>query len=130
MKHFMFLIWFLVTSPSCLESACTYTSSAQQLFSLLLMHEIKKMLILATRITRKTIIISREQSWSESMTYSRETWSSFLFMILNRIITMFEHANTRKHVFKHSCSSVQVFLSILAYSAHLAVFFSDFIWDR
>ena len=31
-----------------------------------------------------------------------------------------EHANTRKHVSEHSCSSVRVFFSILAHLAHLA----------
>jgi len=36
---------------------------------------------------------------------------------------LFEHANTRKHVYEHSCSSVRVFLSILAHLAHLAQFF-------
>ena len=34
-----------------------------------------------------------------------------------------EHANTRKHVSEHSCSSVRVFFSILAHLAHLAYFF-------
>ena len=33
---------------------------------------------------------------------------------------MFERANTRKHVREYSCSSVRVFLSILAHLAHLA----------
>ena len=33
---------------------------------------------------------------------------------------MSEHANTKKHVSEHSCSSVRVFLSILAHLAHLA----------
>ena len=33
---------------------------------------------------------------------------------------MFEHAYTRKHAYEHSCSSVMVFLSILAHLAHLA----------
>ena len=33
---------------------------------------------------------------------------------------MFEHANTRKHVSEQSCSSVRVFLSILAHLAHFA----------
>ena len=33
---------------------------------------------------------------------------------------MFKQANTRKHVSEHSCSSVRVFLSILAHLAHLA----------
>ena len=36
---------------------------------------------------------------------------------------MFEHANTRKHVSEQSCSSVRVFLSILAHLAHLASLF-------
>ena len=31
-----------------------------------------------------------------------------------------EHANTKKHVSEHSCSSVRVFFSILAHLAHLA----------
>ena len=44
---------------------------------------------------------------------------------------MFEHANTRKHVFEHSCSSVRMFLSILAHLAHLAQsFFFFFKRDR
>ena len=37
---------------------------------------------------------------------------------------MFEHANTRKHVSEQSCSSVRVFLSILAHLAHLTCSFS------
>ena len=35
---------------------------------------------------------------------------------------MFEHANIRKHVYKHICSSVRVFLSILTHLAHLALY--------
>ena len=47
------------------------------------------------------------------------------FMTLCRInkgvyLCLFGHANTRKHVYEHSCSSVRVFLSILAHLAHLA----------
>ena len=46
-------------------------------------------------------------------------------MILCRInkkvyLYLFEHANTRKHVYEHSCSSVKVFFCILAHLAHLA----------
>ena len=46
-------------------------------------------------------------------------------MILCRInkgvcLCLFGHANTRKHVYEHSCLSVRVFLSILAHLAHLA----------
>ena len=33
---------------------------------------------------------------------------------------MSKHANTRKHISEHSCSSVRVLLSILAHLAHLA----------
>ena len=49
------------------------------------------------------------------------------FMILSRIkkgvyLCLFEHANTRKHVYEHSCSSVRVFWWILAHLAHLAQF--------
>ena len=52
----------------------------------------------------------------------------FFFMILSRInrgvyLSLFEHANTRKHVYEHNCSSVRVFFSILAHLAHLAQFF-------
>ena len=36
---------------------------------------------------------------------------------------LFEHPNTRKHAYEHSCSSVRVILSILAHLAHLAQFF-------
>ena len=60
----------------------------------------------------------------------------WFFMILYRInkgvyFCLFGHANTRKHVIEHSCSSVRVFLSILAHLAHLAQsFFSDFKKDR
>ena len=44
---------------------------------------------------------------------------------------LFENANTRKHVHEHNCSSVRVFLSILAHLAHLAQsFFSDFKCDK
>ena len=50
------------------------------------------------------------------------------FFILCRIntrvcLSLFEQANTRKHIFKHSCSSVRVISSILA---HLAQSF--FFW--
>ena len=46
-------------------------------------------------------------------------------------LCLFGHANTRKHVYEHSCSSVRVFLSILAHLAHLAQsFFSDFKCDK
>ena len=49
----------------------------------------------------------------------------FDFMILSRIskgvyLSLFEHANTSKHVHEHSCSSVKEFLSISAHLAHLA----------
>ena len=61
-------------------------------------------------------------------------WIFFnFFMIFSRInkgvyLSLFEHANTRKHVYEHNCSSVRVFLSIFAHLAHLAqsVFF---IWN-
>ena len=48
-----------------------------------------------------------------------------LFMILSRInkgmyLCLFEHENTRELVYEDSCSSVRVFLSILAHLAHLA----------
>ena len=43
---------------------------------------------------------------------------------------MFKQANTRKHVREHSCSSLRVFLSILAHLAHLAQFFSDLKCDK
>ena len=56
-------------------------------------------------------------------------WIFFrFFMILSKIkkrvyLCLFEHANTRKHAYEHSCSSVRVILSISAHSAHLAQFF-------
>ena len=44
---------------------------------------------------------------------------------MNECRYMFQYVNTKKHVSEHSCSSIRVFLSILAYSAHFAfVFFS------
>ena len=36
---------------------------------------------------------------------------------MNKEMIRFKHANTRKHVSEHSCSSVRVFLSILAHLA-------------
>ena len=36
---------------------------------------------------------------------------------------LFEHANTKRNIYEHSCSSVEVFLSILAQLAHFAQFF-------
>ena len=36
---------------------------------------------------------------------------------------MLKHADTKKHVREHKCSSVRVFLSILAHLTHLAQFF-------
>ena len=56
-------------------------------------------------------------------------WIFFLFSMISSRINkevywcLFEHANTRKHVYEHSCSSVRVFLSILAHLAHSAQFF-------
>ena len=45
----------------------------------------------------------------------------FLFRINKGVyLCLFEHANTRKHVYEHSCSSVRVFWRILAHLAHLA----------
>ena len=42
-----------------------------------------------------------------------------------------EHANTKKNVYEHGCSSVRLFLSILAHLAHLAEsIFSDFKYDK
>ena len=38
---------------------------------------------------------------------------------------MFKQADTKKHVSEHNCSSVKVFLSILAHLAQ-SFFFSDF----
>ena len=35
-------------------------------------------------------------------------------------LCLFGYANTRKHVYEYSCSSVKVFFSILAQLAHLA----------
>jgi len=46
-------------------------------------------------------------------------------------ICLFEHANTRKHVYEHSCSSVRVFFEYSSsFSSFSSVFFSDFRWDR
>ena len=46
-------------------------------------------------------------------------------MILSKInkgvyLSLFKHANTRKHVYEYSCLSVRVFMSILAHLAHFA----------
>ena len=51
-----------------------------------------------------------------------------IFMILCRINKgvysfLFGHTDTRKHVYEHCCSSVMVFLSILAHLAYLAQYF-------
>ena len=56
-------------------------------------------------------------------------------MILCRIdkgvyLSLVDHANTRKHVYEHSCSCVGVILSILAHLTHLAQFFSDFKYNK
>ena len=57
-------------------------------------------------------------------------------MILCRIkkgvyLCLLEHANTKKHVYEHSCSSVRAFLSNLAHLAHLAQsILSDFKYDK
>ena len=43
----------------------------------------------------------------------------------------FGHANTRFHIHEHGCSSLRVFLSILAHLAHLTwSFSSDFKCDK
>ena len=42
---------------------------------------------------------------------------------------MFEHANTRKHVYEHSCSSGRVLSSILAHLAHSAYLAQSFFPD-
>ena len=60
--------------------------------------------------------------------YLRKIQIDFFFqfiMVLSGIneevyLFLFEHANTRKHVYEQSCSSVRVFLSNLAHLAHLA----------
>ena len=58
------------------------------------------------------------------------------FTILCRInkrvyLCLFEHANARKHVYEHSCSSVRAFLSISAHLANLAQsVLSDFKYDK
>ena len=49
------------------------------------------------------------------------------FLILSMInkgvyFSLFEHTNTRKHIYEHNCSSVRVFWSILAHLAPLAQF--------
>ena len=64
--------------------------------------------------------------------YLQKIWVEF-FMILCRINKglypyLFEHANKRKHVYEHNCSSVRVFLNILAYLAYLAHHFF-MIWN-
>ena len=38
------------------------------------------------------------------------------------VLCLFEFADTRKHVYEHSCSSVRAFWRILAHLAHLAQF--------
>ena len=65
--------------------------------------------------------------------YLRKT---FFFYDLCRInegvyLCLLEHANTKKDVYEHSCSSVRAFLSISAHLAHLAQsIFSDVKYDR
>ena len=67
---------------------------------------------------------------------SFSSFSCLFFLIWNAINKkmiwyIFERANTRKYVREYSCSSVRVFLSILAHLAHLAQsFFSDFECDK
>ena len=57
-------------------------------------------------------------------------------MILCRInkgvyLWLLEHANSKKHVYEHSCASVGAFLSILAHLAHLAQsILSDFKYAK
>ena len=46
-------------------------------------------------------------------------------------LCLFEHANTRKHIYGHSGSSVRVFLSIFAHLAHLPqCFFLNAMIDK
>ena len=65
----------------------------------------------------------------QSFFYEKSKLNFFrLIMILSRIskrvyLCLFEYANTRKHVYEHSCSSMRVCWSILAHLAHLAQFF-------
>ena len=42
---------------------------------------------------------------------------------------MFKKADTKKHISEHNCSSVRVFLSILAHLAHLAQAFFFLIFN-
>ena len=70
--------------------------------------------------------------------YLRKMQIDFFYylMILIRInkrvyLYLFEHANTRKQVDEHSCSSMRAFLSISAHLAHLAQsIISDFKYDK
>ena len=81
--------------------------------------------------------IDRVSKFDNSLSfYAKQKIFFLFFMILSRInkrvyLSLFEHINTRKHVYRHNCSSVRVFWSILAHLAHLTQsFFSDFKCDK
>ena len=59
----------------------------------------------------------RKDGWTDLPTYRPTEQHGKVFWYLS------EHANTRKHVNEYSCSSVRVFLSILAHLAYLAQYF-------
>ena len=75
--------------------------------------------------------------WVWPLSIESRTFNTLgFFMILCRINKgvywcLLEHANTKKHVYEHSCSSVRAFWSILAHLAHLAQsILSDFKYDK
>ena len=68
----------------------------------------------------RTCIAAHQWGYYSSLSSFSLIRSIPLFLILRRINKgvywcLFEHAVTRKHVFEHICSSMRVFLSILAY---------------
>ena len=84
------------------------------------------------KVTLITLLFGTKQilfaQWFLKIFYKKFKFYFFRFiMILSRInkvvyLCLFEYANTRKHVYEHSCSSVRVFWRILAHLAHLAQF--------
>ena len=73
----------------------------------------------------KTCIAAHQWGYYSSLSSFSLLRSIPLFLILRRINkgvywSLFEHADTSKHVFEQHCSSMRVFLSILAHIAHLA----------
>ena len=73
-------------------------------------------------------------TWREKSTINPKCFQTFFLdsnWLVGRIHTCkYTHANTRKHIYEHSCSSMSVFQYSSSFSSFSSIFFLDFKWDR